>query len=73
MGSGVSSKDLIKFLGSLGFQFVHQRGSHIILRRSSDNRRVSVPRRKEVGIGLFLAILAQVGSSKEEFNQWNSR
>lgn len=31
---------------------------------------VTVPERREMGRGLLLEILAQVGSSREEFMKW---
>jgi len=62
----VSSTELIKFLATLGYQYDHEKGDHIILKKDG-SRRLSVPKRKEMGRGLFLAILAQAGSSKEDF------
>ena len=65
----VSSTELIKFLATLGYQYNHQKGSHIILKKDG-SRRLSVPSRKEMGIGLFSTILAQAGSSKDDFFSW---
>ena len=69
----VSSKELIKFLiEKKGFTYVHTRGDHHIYASRSANRRISVPERKEVGKGLLLKILEEVGSNREEFMMyWN--
>ena len=66
----VSSTELITFLATLGYVYDHQKGDHIILKKDG-SRRLSVPRRKEMGRGLFLAILAQAGSSKKDFFDWD--
>ena len=68
----ISSSDLIKYLNSKGFFLHHTKGSHHVL-RSSDNRFVVVPHRKEIGKGLLLSILAEINISREEFvREWNS-
>lgn len=65
----ISSRDLIKFLTEIrGFSYVHTRGSHHIY--GTNERRISVPERNEIGTGLLLAILAEAGSSREEFMEW---
>ena len=61
----VSSRYLIKYLAAHGFVHVHTRGSHHVLRRGT--RTVVVPERAQVGRGLLLEILAQVGLSRDEF------
>ena len=67
--SKISSTELIRFLATLGYQFDHQKGSHIILKKYG-SRRLSVPHRKDMGIGLFSAILIQAGSDKDAFFSW---
>jgi len=68
----VSSRYLIKYLAAHGFVHVHTRGSHHVLRRGT--RTVVVPERAQVGRGLLLEILAQVGLSRDEFlGDYNKR
>ena len=68
----VSSRYLIKYLATHGFVHVHTRGSHHVLRRGT--RTVVVPERAQVGRGLLLEILAQVGLSRDEFlGDYNKR
>ena len=43
----VSSTELIKFLATLGYQYDHEKGDHIILKKDG-SRRLSVPKRKEM-------------------------
>ncbi|MCA2003796.1 MAG: type II toxin-antitoxin system HicA family toxin [Candidatus Nitrosotenuis sp.] len=67
----VSSNDFIKFIvKEKGYSYLHTRGDHHIY--VSKNGRVSVPERKELGKGLFLALLEEVGSNRDEFlKYWN--
>lgn len=69
----VSSRDFIKYLTKeKGFVYDHTQGSHHIFRR--DGRMVSVPERKEIGKGLFLAILEEAGITREDFiRDWSRR
>lgn len=68
----VSSRYLIKYLAAHGFVHVHTRGSHHVLRRGT--RTVVVPERAQMGRGLLLEILAQVGLSRDEFlGDYNKR
>ena len=40
----VNSKQIVKVVGQLGFEFVRQSGSsHAIYRRTSDNKRTTIP------------------------------
>jgi len=64
----LSGRDVVKALGKSGYEFDHQRGSHIVLRQSrSPHRRVTVPDHKEISRGTLRAIMREVGLSVEEF------
>jgi predicted RNA binding protein YcfA (HicA-like mRNA interferase family) len=65
----ISSRDLIKYLLKKGFQYDHTKGSHHVYKSDSNNRRVTIPERKEIGKGLLLAILEEVGISRDDFIQ----
>ena len=54
----------------MGFEFVRQTGSHMILRRESPHRMiVSIPDHKELKKGTLKHILQQAGVPVEEFEQ----
>jgi predicted RNA binding protein YcfA (HicA-like mRNA interferase family) len=64
-----TSREVIKVLTKhYGFAIERQSGSHFQLKHS-DGRRLTVPRRESTPIkeSLMLAILAQVGTTKEDF------
>jgi predicted RNA binding protein YcfA (HicA-like mRNA interferase family) len=64
----VKPKKLIRVLRQIGFEIDHQTGSHVILFRSSDRRRVVVPMHsRDLGIGLLAKIIADAGLTKEQF------
>mgnify|MGYP001604535157 CR=1 FL=1 len=64
----VSSKNMIRALERAGFYIHRQSGSHVILKRDSDKRRVTVPcHGRDLHIGTFVSILHQAGLSSDEF------
>jgi predicted RNA binding protein YcfA (HicA-like mRNA interferase family) len=64
----LSARQVIKALAKIGYEFDHQRGSHIILRRAQPpHRRVAIPNNKELPRGTLRAIIAEVGLSVEQF------
>jgi len=67
----VDCQDLIRALKRAGFEEQRQRGSHLHLRRSSDNKRVTVPVHKgrTVHTGTLRAILRDAGISIDEFRE----
>jgi predicted RNA binding protein YcfA (HicA-like mRNA interferase family) len=64
----VSGKDVVKALARKGYEFDHQRGSHIVLRqRNSPYRRVTIPDHEEIARGTLRSIIREVGLTIEEF------
>lgn len=64
----VSGPDVVKALAKIGYQFDHQRGSHIVLRQSSAPfRRVTVPNHKEIAKGTLRSIIRETGLTVDEF------
>lgn len=63
----VSSDKILKVLGRCGFEIVRQRGSHVILKHP-DGRLTVVPVHKgeDIGRGLLLKIINDVGITREE-------
>jgi len=62
----VSGKELIKVFGKIGFQFVRQRGDHVIMKHQ-DGRIVTIPLKKEIKKGtLKKGILNPLNISVED-------
>lgn len=66
----ITARELIAALKRIGFKPIHQRGSHLVLKRSSDNRRVTVPIHKGRTLkkGLLRGLLNDIGLTVEELN-----
>ena len=64
----ISGREVVKALRKIGFEFDHQRGSHIVLRHTAPpHRRLTVPDHSEVAIGTLRAIIRQAGLTVEKF------
>jgi predicted RNA binding protein YcfA (HicA-like mRNA interferase family) len=65
----VSSTNLLRVVKKFGFIEKRQRGSHLHLKRDSDNRRITIPIHKgrDIPKGTLTAILKDAGISIEEF------
>ena len=63
------SRKVIKALQSINFQITRQSGSHIILTKIVDNKKLTVvvPKHDELAKGTLLSIISQSGLSKDEF------
>jgi predicted RNA binding protein YcfA (HicA-like mRNA interferase family) len=66
----VSGREVVHALRKVGYEFDHQRGSHIVVRHvDPPHRRITVPDHKEVAKGTLRAILRQAGLSVDEFKR----
>lgn len=63
----VSGRETVKALSKVGFEFRRQVGSHMVLKRISDGKRIVVPDHKELPKGTLRAILRQTDVTIEEF------
>ncbi len=64
----VKPRQLIGVLERVGFQVDHQTGSHVVLWRESDGRRVVIPlHNRDLGRGLTLRIIKSAGLTRDEF------
>ncbi len=64
----VSGREVVKALRKVGYEQDRQRGSHIVLRQTTEpHRRVVVPDHAEVARGTLMAIIRQVGLTVDEF------
>ncbi len=64
----ISGKEFIKRLKKKGYEFVHQEGSHMIIRlKTSPYTKLSVPNHKELDRGLLRSLLRDADISVDEF------
>lgn len=64
----VSGREVIAALRRIGYEFDHQRSSHVILRQATPpHRRLTVPQHDEVAKGTLRAIIRQAGLTVDEF------
>ncbi|MGQ9570142.1 MAG: type II toxin-antitoxin system HicA family toxin [Thermodesulfovibrionales bacterium] len=65
----ISGEEAIKRLEKLGFQRIHQRGSHVVLKKQTSKGDIGcvVPLHKELAVGTLRGILKQAKLSVKEF------
>ncbi|MBI1802745.1 MAG: type II toxin-antitoxin system HicA family toxin [Chloroflexi bacterium] len=65
----ISGRMLVKILERLNFAFIRQRGSHIIVRRTTPPHvTVAIPDHKELRAGTLRGILRDVGMKVDDLN-----
>ncbi len=64
---GLSGKEIVRALESLGFRVARQSGSHILMKRGEKG--CVVPNHKEVKVGTVNGVLRQAEISPEEFQK----
>ena len=66
----VSGQEVVKALAHIGYEFDHQKGSHVVLRqRVPPHRRVTIPNHKEVARGTLRSIIRETGLTVDEFTE----
>ena len=65
----LSGREVIYYLGKLGFAQVRQRGSHVVLRKTVPEGHLGcvVPVHAELAVGTLRGILKQAGITAEDF------
>jgi len=64
----VKPRQVIQALQRIGFEVDHQTGSHVVLLRVSDGRRVVVPwHNRDLSRGLTLRLIRSAGLERDEF------
>lgn len=69
----LSAKDVMKILTKAGFYYSRQKGSHIVMVKFVNDKKIIVviPNHKEIDPGTLLSIIGQSRMTKEEFlNQY---
>ncbi len=64
----ISGRDCYKSLSKIGYLFIRQSGSHIIIRRKDPFSQITIPDHKELDRGTLRAIIRQANLSIDEFN-----
>ena len=72
--STIKAKVMIKFLESLGFELIRQRGSHKFFKHP-DGRTATVPdhRGEDLGRGITGKILKDAEVTREDFMNWSQK
>jgi predicted RNA binding protein YcfA (HicA-like mRNA interferase family) len=65
----ISGRRVVSALERIGFYVLHQRASHIILRRESPKTTISVPDHRVLRVGTLRSILTQAGLDVQDFLQ----
>ncbi len=65
----LSGKEIIRTLERLGFEQARQRGSHVVMKKTTSERSIGcvVPMHSEVATGTLRSILKQAQLSTDEF------
>ncbi len=65
----ISGKEAVRIMERLGFSQIRQRGSHVVLKKTTANGDVGcvIPLHKELAIGTLAGILKQAKVSADEF------
>lgn len=64
----VSGKEFVKRLKKQGYEFIHQEGSHMIIRlKTEPYTKLSVPNHKELDRGLLRSLLRDADITIDEF------
>ena len=66
----VSGQQMAKALERIGYEFSHQKVSHMILRlKDPPHRRLSVPDHKELSKGLLRGLIRDAGLTVDQFTK----
>ena len=65
----ISGKKALKALQKAGFEISRQKGSHIVLTKKTNGKKLVtvIPMHKELDPGTLIAIISQAGMTREQF------
>lgn len=67
----ISTRELIKYLGTLGFHIFSQEGSHVkLIQANNIKNNVTIPWRKELGQGTIDDVFHHIKHPIADFYQW---
>lgn len=66
----ISGETCLRALLKLGYRFIRQKGSHLVVRKDSPFSQIVVPNHKVLDRGTLRSIIKQTGMSVEEFSQF---
>ncbi len=64
----VSATKVIRAASKLGYEFIRQKGSHIIL-KNREEKLLVIPNKQALKKGTLLQIIRTMGITKEEFSE----
>lgn len=67
----LSGEDVVKALRGMGFEFIRQRGSHVVMKKTTIDGAVGcvVPMHREVATGTLFSILKQAHITPDDFEK----
>jgi len=65
----ISGEECLKLLMKIGYHFLRQKGSHIVVRKDEPFSQIVIPNHKVLDRGTLRGIIKQTGLSVEEFNK----
>jgi len=63
----ISGREAARAFEKAGFQFHHQKGSHMLYYRPSDGRHLSIPDHRELDRGTLRGLIRGAGITVDEF------
>ncbi len=65
----ISGEECLKLLMKIGYRFLRQKGSHVVVRKDEPFSQIVIPNHKVLDRGTLRGIIKQTGLSVEEFNK----
>ncbi|MGI8408378.1 MAG: type II toxin-antitoxin system HicA family toxin [Pyrinomonadaceae bacterium] len=63
----LSGKEVVKVFESLGWEFIRQSGSHIVMTKDDEIASLSIPNHKEVAKGTLRSLIRAANLTADEF------
>ncbi len=68
--AGISGREAVKRFQKIGYVVVRQRGSHVRMRISTNDRRpLTIPMHREIKFGLLRQLIKDAGMTIEDFQK----
>ncbi|MDQ3221444.1 MAG: type II toxin-antitoxin system HicA family toxin [Acidobacteriota bacterium] len=63
----MSGKEVVKVFESLGWEFIRQSGSHMVMTKDDEIASLSIPNHKEVAKGTLRSLIRAANLTADEF------